>query len=49
LAKISKAKYGNTFSYILIDERDTIKTINTTLLIGIALIGISYYLYKKSR
>lgn len=48
LAKISKAKYGNTFSYILIDGRDEIKKKNTWIL-GAALIAfsLSIYLYKK--
>lgn len=49
LAQTSKNKYGNSFSYILIDERDTIKKRNTLLLIGgILLVAAStYFIIKK--
>lgn len=49
LAKNSREKYGNKFSYILIDELDDIKFRNTGLLIaGLGLIGFSlYYFFKK--
>lgn len=51
LAQISRRLYGNRFSYILIDERDKIKTRNTLLLVaGIALVIASSYLFiKKSK
>lgn len=46
MAEISKDKYGNKFSYILIDERDTIKFRNTLILgLGILTLGVSAYLY----
>lgn len=48
MAETSKGKYGNQFSYILIDQRDTIKVRNTALLIiGIGVIGYAAYLYFK--
>jgi hypothetical protein len=49
LAKKSREKYGNKFSYILIDELDDIKFRNTGLLVaGLGLIGFSlYYFFKK--
>lgn len=50
LANISKAKYGNNFTYILIDERDYKKRINTIIAsISIILAGflLSRYLFKK--
>lgn len=48
LAQISRSKYGNKFSYILIDERDTIKLRNTvTLIFGIGLVFYSFYLLSK--
>jgi len=47
LAYKSKELYGNKFSYILIDERDTLKFKNTALLIvGIGLIAVSTYLFN---
>lgn len=51
LAQVSRAKYGNKFSYILIDDRDAIKVRNTALLVvGIVLIAASSYLFiKKSK
>lgn len=51
LAQISRRLYGNRFSYILIDERDKIKTRNTLLLVaGIVLVIASSYLFiKKSK
>lgn len=48
LASQSRDKYGNTFSYILIDERDAIKTRNTLLLgAGLLLIAGAIYFYTK--
>lgn len=48
LAQVSRSKYGNKFSYILIDERDTIKLRNTVaLILGIGLVGYSIYLLRK--
>jgi hypothetical protein len=48
MAKTSRDKYGNKFSYTLIDERDTIKLRNTALLIaGIGILGFAAYLYFK--
>lgn len=48
LAKKSREKYGNKFSYILIDERDSVKLKNTSILIiGIGLIAYSGYLFLK--
>jgi hypothetical protein len=53
-AKSSKSKYGNNFTYTLIDEREQIQNTRKTAVnlsvIGIALIGITayiYILYKK--
>jgi hypothetical protein len=48
-AQTSKGKYGNKFSYILLDERDGVKFRNTSaLVIGIALvIGAIYFSTKK--
>jgi hypothetical protein len=46
LAQTSRKKYGNKFSYILIDERDTLKFRNTVLLVaGIVLVVTSAYLF----
>lgn len=52
LARISKNKYGNTFTYTLLDDRDLLKFTNTTLLLvaGLGLVGYSVYLFlKKSK
>ena len=52
LAQTSRKKYGNTFTYTLIDERDTLKFRNTTisLLFGFGLLTLASYLYiKKSK
>lgn len=50
LARISGSRYGNKFTYTLIDERDTIRTRNTLgiilLVVGLAVYS-SYTLYKK--
>lgn len=46
LAKESRKRYGNKFSYILIDERDVVKLVNTTGL-GLLVLGVAYYLYVK--
>lgn len=47
-AKVSSQKYGNNFTYTLIDERDTFKTFNTAAL-GFALIGLSIYLFIRAK
>lgn len=49
MAQTSRKKYGNTFTYTLIDERDTLKFRNTTLglLFGVGLLTLATYLYKK--
>jgi hypothetical protein len=50
LARNSASKYGNKFTYTLIDERDYIRKRNTWIVIAIAslgAIGLAYYLYKK--
>lgn len=52
LARISKNKYGNNFTYTLLDDRDLLKFANTTILLvaGIGLVGLSVYLFiKKSK
>jgi LPXTG-motif cell wall-anchored protein len=51
LAQTSRKKYGNTFTYTLIDERDTLKFRNTTLslIVGIGLLALSGYLFTKKR
>jgi hypothetical protein len=52
MAQVSRGKYGNSFTYTLIDGRDTIKFRNTTLslIIGFGLLTIASYLYiKKSK
>jgi hypothetical protein len=50
LAKKSRERYGNQFSYILIDELDNIKFRNTGLLIGgLGLIGLSLYYFLKNK
>jgi hypothetical protein len=50
-AEISKNKYGNKFTYTLIDERDFVKTVrNISLLgVGLLLIGVGVYIYYKIR
>lgn len=48
MAETSRGKYGNKFSYILLDDLDKIKYINTSLLIiGVGLLGFSLYLFTK--
>lgn len=49
LAQTSRKNYGNTFTYTLIDERDTLKFRNTTfsLLFGFGLLTLASYLYIK--
>lgn len=50
LARISSAKYGNSFTYTLIDEQDEVKNARNYLLIGGIFIAIGvygYFLYKK--
>jgi hypothetical protein len=52
MAQVSRGKYGNSFTYTLIDGRDTIKFRNTTLsfIIGFGLLTLASYLYiKKSK
>lgn len=52
LAQTSRKKYGNTFTYTLIDERDTLKFRNTSisLIVGLGLLTLASYLYiKKSK
>lgn len=50
MAETSRSKYGNNFSYILIDERDTLKLRNTALLvIGIGILGYAAYLFFKKQ
>jgi hypothetical protein len=46
LARIHRDKYGNKFTYTLIDERDLLKAVNTTILL-LVLGAIIYYAYKK--
>lgn len=48
MAETSRGKYGNKFSYILIDELEEVKKRNAFILIaGIALIAVSSYLFIK--
>jgi hypothetical protein len=51
LAQTSRKKYGNSFTYTLIDERDTLKFRNTTLslIIGVGLLALSGYLFTKKK
>ena len=52
LARISKNKYGNSFTYTLLDDRDLIKFANTSvaLIAGIGLVAASIYFFiKKSK
>lgn len=51
LAQTSRKKYGNTFTYTLIDERDTLKFRNTTLsfIVGLGLLTLATYIYKKNK
>jgi hypothetical protein len=48
LANKSKEMYGNTFSYILLDERDQVKFFNTSILVGgLILLSVgAYHLYS---
>jgi hypothetical protein len=46
LARIHRDKYGNKFTYTLIDERDLLKAVNTTIML-IGLCVLIYYAYKK--
>lgn len=51
-AEVSRSKYGNKFSYTLIDEKDTIKLKRNLglILAGVGLVGLGVYLYiKKTR
>lgn len=48
VAKRSRDLYGNKFSYILLDQRDTMKLANTVVLVaGIGLVAGAYWWYKK--
>lgn len=50
LARISRTKYGNAFTYTLIDNRDVINKIRNFSIVGVVLVGLSaymYFLYKK--
>lgn len=51
MAETSRNKYGNEFSYILIDELEEVKKRNALILIaGLGLIAIaSYFLLKKNK
>lgn len=51
LARISKNKYGNNFTYTLLDDRDLLKFANTGILIaGVGFVALSIYLFiKKSK
>ena len=51
LARISKNKYGNNFTYTLLDDRDLLKFANTGILIaGLGFVALSIYLFiKKSK
>jgi len=51
LARISSAKYGNNFTYTLIDEKDVVKKVRNYAIIGVGIIlmTISAYFYKKMR
>lgn len=49
-AKNSRSRYGNKFSYILIDQRDSIKLRNTVGLgIGILLIAYGVFLFQNRK
>jgi hypothetical protein len=50
LARISGSKYGNKFTYTLLDDKDYIRKRNTWLVIGLLGFGslyIAYKIYKK--
>jgi hypothetical protein len=52
MADTAAAKYGNRFTYTLIDERDTVRNINTGLavtILGAATLGAAYFAYKLLR
>jgi hypothetical protein len=51
LAQTSRKNHGNSFTYTLIDERDTLKFRNTTLslIVGVGLLALSGYLFTKKR
>jgi hypothetical protein len=49
-ATISSAKYGNKFTYTLLDNRDIYKKYRNNTLIGVILLSVaigSYFIYKK--
>lgn len=47
-ARKSRDLYGNKFTYILLDDRDLVKNINTSLL-GVALVVSALYIFSKSK
>jgi hypothetical protein len=51
LAQVSKSKYGNKFTYTLLDEMDDIKVKRNVglLLAGVGLVGFGIYYYLKIR
>lgn len=51
LAQVSKSKYGNKFTYTLLDEMDDIKVKRNVgvLLAGLGLIGLGVYFYIKTK
>lgn len=48
-AEVSKKKYGNKFTYTLLDERNLIKTVRNISLLGVGLIllGVGGYIYYR--
>ena len=48
-ANVSKDRYGNSFTYTLIDERDLIKSLRNLSLLGVGLVilGLGGYLYYR--
>lgn len=44
-----KAKYGNKFTYTLLDDRDAKRTRNTWIVLVAGLAGVSYILYRVLR
>ena len=48
-AEDSKAKYGNSFTYILLDERDAFRRRNTWIVYAVGAVGVAYLLYRYLR
>jgi len=48
-AQVSKSKYGNSFTYTLIDQKDTTKFQRNIALVGVGLVlvGVGLYFYTK--